>query len=195
MKRANIDWQAVQNRVRASELALEAALTPNPQRVQAAYRERAARLARVETNREPLTPGLPALVFRLGQERYAIEMKDLAEVLPFARCVPVPGATRRFLGVINLRGELRAVLDLEHLLAPSDSRTGETGFVLMLRRPGKEIGLKVDHVEELREIRQEELMPPPQGSYGKGVIGGALTLLSVDAVLAAVFSKEESRTA
>jgi purine-binding chemotaxis protein CheW len=195
MKRAKIDWKAVQDRVRAGEGALEAALTPNPQRVEEAFRKRAVRLACVDMNRQPLSQGLAVLVFRLGQERYAIEIKELAEVLPFARCEPVPGASRRFLGVMNLRGELRAVLDLEHLLAPSNSRNDETGFVLMLRRSGKEIGLKVDHIEELREIRQEDLAPPPQGSYGKGLVGGSLTLLSVDAVLAAVFSREESRTA
>jgi purine-binding chemotaxis protein CheW len=195
MKRANIDWGQVQERLRINELALEEVLVPNPERVQEAYRRRAVRLARVELNGVPASPGFPALVFRLGQERYAIEMKELAEVLPFVRCVPVPGGSRLFSGVINLRGELRAVLDLGKLLTPSDSGNSETGFVLMLRRPGKEIGLKVDHIEEIREIRPEELMSPPQGTYGKGLVSGTLTLLSVDAVLKAVFSKEELRKA
>jgi purine-binding chemotaxis protein CheW len=194
MKRATIDWRAIHDRLRASERALEEALTPNQQRVGDAYRQRAARLASVEINRKLASPGFPALVFRLGQERYAIEIKELAEVLPFARCVPVPGASRQFLGVINLRGELRAVLDLRNLLAPSDGGNGAAGFVLMLRHPGKEIGLKVDHIEELREIRQEDLMPPPHETYGKGLVSGTLLLLSVDAVLGA-FLKEGSRTA
>jgi purine-binding chemotaxis protein CheW len=195
MRRASIDWGAIRERVRANELALEEVLSPNRERVQAAYRERAARLATVELNGGAVSPGFPALVFRLGQERYAIEMKELAEVLPFARCVPVPGASRQFSGVINLRGELRAVLDLGKLLAPSDGGNSETGFVLMLRRPGKEIGLKVDHIEEIRELRPEELMSSPERTYGKGLVSGTLTLLSVDAVLEAVFSKEELRKA
>jgi len=62
----------------------------------------------------------------------------------------------------------------------------------MLRRPGREIGLKVDAIEELREIRPEELSAPAQGRYVKGIASGALMLLNVEAVLAAVFSKEES---
>jgi chemotaxis signal transduction protein len=65
----------------------------------------------------------------------------------------------------------------------------------MLPRPGKEIGLRVDHIEEIREIRPEELTSSPQGTYGKGMVSGTLTLLSVDAVLEAVFSKEELRKA
>ncbi len=193
MNQAKINWNVVRERLRASELALEAALTPDSERIEKVYRQRAARLASVEMNREPASPGLSALVFRLGQERYAIEMSELAEVLPLARCVPVPGASREFLGVINLRGELRAVLDLGHVLAPSDTGNGENGFVLMLRRPGKEIGLKVDHIEELRQIRPEELTLSSQGNYGKGLVSGTVMLLSVDRVLEAAFSKEESR--
>jgi purine-binding chemotaxis protein CheW len=195
MKRTEIDWTAVQDRLRASELALEQALTPNPQRIEQVYRQRAVRLASVELSRKPPSFGLSALVFRLGQERYAIGLHELAEVLPFRRCVPVPGASRQFLGVINLRGELRSVLNLGILLTPSEGGNGEAGFVLMLRRPGKEIGLKVDRIEELREIQQEELMPPPQGSYGLGLVSGALTLLNVDRVLQDALLKEESRTA
>jgi purine-binding chemotaxis protein CheW len=194
MKRATIDWSAVQARLRASELALEQALTPNPQRVQDAYRQRAARLASVEINHASASPGFPALVFRLGQERYAIEMKELAEVLPFTNCVPVPGGSRRFLGVVNLRGEIRAVLDLGHLLGASESGNGHAGYVLMIRRAGRDIGLKIDRIEELREMRQSELMPAPPGGYRRGLVSGTtLVLLSVDAVLEAAFSKEESR--
>src|SRR5579864_6064282 len=129
MKQTKIDWNVVRERLRSSELALDAALTPDSQRIEKVYRQRAARLATVEMNREPASPGLSALVFRLGQERYAIEMSELAEVLPLTRCVPVPGASREFLGVINLRGELRAVLDLGHVLAPADTGNGESGFV------------------------------------------------------------------
>jgi chemotaxis signal transduction protein len=118
-------------------------------------------------------------------------MNELAEVLPFARCVAVPGTSRQFMGVINVRGELRAVLDLGHVLVSSDRGIGEKGFVLMLRRTGKEIGLKVDHIEDLREIRPEELTLSTQGNYGKGLISGALVLVSVDAVLGKIFTKEE----
>jgi purine-binding chemotaxis protein CheW len=195
MKRASIDWRAVQEQLRASELALEETMTPSPQRVRDAYRQRAARLATVDLNLKPASPGLPTLVFLLGQERYAIEMKELAEVLPFVRCTQVPGGSQRFLGVINLRGEIRAVLDLRNLVAPSESGDGEAGFVLMLRRPGKEVGLKVDHIEDLREIRPEELTLSPQGTYGKGMASGTLMLLNVDAVLKEAFSKEEQLTA
>ena len=41
------------------------------------------------------------------------------------------------------------MLDLSRLLAVLENGNSDSGFVLMLRRPGQEIGLKVDRVEEL----------------------------------------------
>jgi purine-binding chemotaxis protein CheW len=192
MKRAGIDWNRVRSRLRSSERTLEEALAESPERIAAAYRQRARRLASAQGESGPVSAGLPALVFRLARERYAIALEEVAEALPFGRCTRAPGSPPQFRGVINLRGELRAVLDLAALLALSENGNRDSGFVLMLRRPGREIGLKVDSIEELREIRPEELSVPAQGTYVKGMASGALMMLDVEAVLAAVFSKEES---
>lgn len=190
MKRAAaIDWENVRSRLRASERALEEVLAEGPERIEAAYHQRAIRLAERQAEHEPASTGVPMLVFRLAQERYAIELQEVAEVLSFARCTPVPGGPPHFLGVINLRGDLRPVLDLGRLLATSEHGNSDSGFVLMLRRPGQEIGLKVDRIEELREVRRED-SNGPGGRYVKGVASGVLMLLSVDAVLGEVFLKE-----
>ena len=192
MKRAGIDWDLVRSRLRSSESALEEALAESPERIVAAYRQRAQRLASAQGEPGPVSASLPALVFRLARERYAIELAEVSEALPFARCTRPPGSPPQFRGVINLRGELRAVLDLATLLTLTENGDRDSGFVLMLRRPGREVGLKVDSIEELREIRPEELSVPTQRSYVKGIASGAVMLLNVEAVLAAVFSKEES---
>jgi purine-binding chemotaxis protein CheW len=193
MKRTGVDWEQVRERLRSSETALEEALSESPARIEAAYRLRAAWLAKA-AERKPVAPGVPLLVFRVAQERYGIGLHHLAEVLPFAGCTPAPGAQPQFRGVINVRGELRTVVDLGHLLTPSESVTGDSGFVLILRSPGRVIGLKVDRIEGLSEIRPEELGPPPQVRYVKGIGSGRLMMLSVDAILAEVFSNKESLT-
>jgi purine-binding chemotaxis protein CheW len=192
MKRAAVDWDLARSRLRSSERALEEVLAETPERITAAYRQRARRLASAQGQPVAVSAGLPALVFRLARERYAIELAELSEALAFTRCTRPPGSPPQFRGVMNLRGELRPVLDLAALLAISENGNRDSGFVLMLRRPGRQIGLKVDSIEELRELRPEELSVPVQGGYVKGIASGALMLLDVEAVLAAVFSKEES---
>lgn len=195
LKRERIDWQAVRRRLEASERALEEALAPAGQRTEEVYRRRAVKLAQPERQNSS-SAGLPTLVFRLGQEHYAIEMKHLAEVLPLGYYAPVPRSPKQLLGVISFRGELRAVVDLAQVLAASPEGTGDTGFVLMLRpaRGGEQIGLKIDSIETLRDIQPEELLPPAPGSFVTALVSGSLVLLNVGAVLANAFSDRESST-
>ena len=114
-------------------------------------------------------------------------------MLSFARCARVPGASPWFLGVINLRGELRPIVDLGRLLGSYENADQDSGFVLVIRRPGREIGLRVDNIDDLREIRAQELRAvPPHAKYSKGLTSGRLTLLDIDAVLLKIFSEEDS---
>jgi chemotaxis signal transduction protein len=188
-----IDWQVVRNRLHANERVLEQALTPTAQRIDDVRRKRAVNLAQVGKETFLLSSGVPVLVFRLGQERYAIELKHVAEVLPFGYHAPVPRSPPQFLGLISVRGELRAVVDLRHF---SSAEASASGVVLMLRRGtgNEQVGLKVDSVEELREIRPEEVTEPAAGSFVAGLTDGSIALLSVNAVLERVFSNQESPT-
>jgi chemotaxis signal transduction protein len=190
--RSPIDWNVVRSRLRSSERALEEAMSESPERIDAVYRQRAARLAKSQSSHASAGERLKVLVFRLGPERYAIEAGEVAEAVPLERCAPVPGSLPVFAGVINLRGELRAVVDLTRLLALSGGSSDNTGFVLLLRQR-QAIGLKVDRIEELREIGRQELSSLPDSKYVTGVAPGMLMLLSVDAVLKDISLKEEAR--
>ena len=116
------------------------------------YQRRAGHLARRRAA-QPVAHTVPALVFGLGAERYAIELSELAEVLPFRGCTAVPGGPSSLLGVMNIRGEIRCLGDLRRILGmESAETTDDTGYVVMLRHHGRTVGFKVDTVENVREI-------------------------------------------
>jgi len=188
MRTAAIDWDQVRERLRSSEQALTNVLAENPERVQAAYRKRAAQLAETQAPGPAKGAGIPALVFSLAQERYAIELSELAEVLPLGRCEPVPGAAAHFLGVINLRGEVRPIVDLSRMILQNGNGAAAHGFLLMLRRQGREIGLKVDRLDGLREIEREKVGAVEQGKFTRGIAGDTILWLDVEKVLAKVFT-------
>jgi purine-binding chemotaxis protein CheW len=190
MTRAAVDWDRVHSRLRSSERALEESRVASPERIDAAFRRRALRLAQGKAEEAIHAAGLPVLVFRLGKERYAIEVKDVAEAIRLDRCTPVPGSSSLFAGVISLRGELFALLDTARLFGLPESASGDGGFVLLMRWHGQGLGLKVDRIEDLRELRPEELTAASQGRYVTRVAPGMLMLLSADAVLTAAFSQE-----
>ena len=66
------------------------------------------------------------VVFRLGEDRYALNSREVVEVLPLVRIGRVPGAPPAIAGIILYRGVPVPVLDLKQLLtgSPSDYRAG-----------------------------------------------------------------------
>ena len=56
------------------------------------------------------------LVFDLSGSRYALPLKDVAEVLEQVPTFPIPRATAPILGAINFHGRIVAVLDLSAFL-------------------------------------------------------------------------------
>ncbi len=131
--RRRIDWAEVRERLERSRAALEESLSVSPERLEAVYRERAAALAARQTRAAGPT-GVRVLVFALGAERYALNFGDVTEVLPFAALTPVPGGPPELLGVMNVRGDIRSVVDLGRLLTTPERTDAAAGYVLLLRR-------------------------------------------------------------
>ena len=186
------DWTEIKTRLQQGQLAQR--LGADRQQVEAIFRQRAERLAKPRVLPGAASRGLSVLTFYLGQECYAIELVELAEVIPFAGCAPLPGASPELMGVVNLRGELRPVVDLERLLGLPRGAAQGAGQVLFLRPLGT--GLRVDRVDQVRAIAPEELVVPGPASaplptrYVKGLIPGALTLLDPEMILSHPLLKE-----
>jgi purine-binding chemotaxis protein CheW len=164
---------------------------PDQMAIDDVYRRRASQLA----ERKAAGPGLSTcavLVFGLGAERYAIELSELAEVFPYRGCTAVPGAPPALIGVLNVRGEIRSVVDLRRVLElpPCDDST--TGYVLMLRQPGRAVGFKVDRVDHVRQIDPAELVSAndaksvPGSRFVKALTADTLILIDTTATLSSL---------
>jgi chemotaxis signal transduction protein len=134
-------------------------VTPDRDKVVMAevFRRRARQLAERRTvSRRADTH--PVLVFRLDRERYAIEVSELLEVLPYRGCTAVPGAPAAVLGVLNVRGDIRPVVDLRRLLGVTAAESASLRYLLMLRHESGAIGLAVDALETVRQVEAGELV-------------------------------------
>jgi purine-binding chemotaxis protein CheW len=167
------------------------------ERMEAIYRERAARLA-LQRVLPDAAATFAALVFTLGTEHYAIELRDLAEVLPFRACTPVPRMAPELAGVLNLRGAIRPVLDVARVMGLPIAKDRNPGWLLVLRRGSLEIGLLVDQVVNVRPFRSGDTVDPAPGgthsatSYLKGITTDNVMLISTDKLLSLSFIKEGS---
>ncbi|MBF0109405.1 MAG: chemotaxis protein CheW [Magnetococcales bacterium] len=105
------------------------------------------------------------LSLRLGRELYAVETLRVREVLQRVKITRVPRARPEVSGVINLRGSIVAVFDLRTLLGIEKSLPDTPTNIVVLEYPheGETLvqGILVDSVQEVLEIDEDRLDPPP----------------------------------
>jgi chemotaxis-related protein WspB len=72
------------------------------------------------------------LVFELGSDRYALDVQQVAEVLPLLEITAIPGAPAAITGLVTYRGTLVPVIDLSQLtLGRPAARRLSTRIVLV----------------------------------------------------------------
>jgi purine-binding chemotaxis protein CheW len=198
-ERARVDWDAARRHLQEAETALGKALVADKERIDRVYRDRASQMAKRHTEKASDVRTISVLVFSLGAETYGISIADLAEVLPSMKCTPVPRAAAEVAGVINLRGELRSVIDLWRLLALPGTSDEVSSRILMLRNGSEEVGVKVGQVEKVQSIREDELASPEASStdaassYFKGLSPDKVIVLNAAALLSHPAFKTSTR--
>jgi purine-binding chemotaxis protein CheW len=162
------------------------------QRMEAVWRERARRLSQRPNRTGAAQDAVPVVVLGIGKERYGIDLQDVAEVFPPVLPTSVPGAAAIFAGVINVHGEIRPVIDLRRLLGIETVSGGNDSRVILLRKDGREIGLQIDSVEQIRWIGPGDAQTAGNGgansvqisAHIKGPTKDLLMLLSTEALFA-----------
>ena len=105
------------------------------------------------------------LTFNLGGEVFAIGILSIKEILGYNAPTAVPMAPPWIRGVINLRGAVVPLLDLQMRFGRTSSEpTKKTCSVILEVRGGQpalQIGVVVDQVNEVVEILPGQIEPPP----------------------------------
>jgi purine-binding chemotaxis protein CheW len=150
---------------------------------------RARRLAAPRGQSGYQAEGFDVLGTRVADERYAIVLDALSEVMPLARWTPVPGQPQYLLGVTNLRGEIRPVLDLHSLLGLAPPPPESRSWVIFLKAGASEVGVRVDALDRVSRLDPTGLTRPQESGNGlpqrfiSGITPDALILLDTAQLL------------
>jgi purine-binding chemotaxis protein CheW len=87
------------------------------------------------------------LLFTVGENRYALNLQDVAEVLTPPVTFPIPWAPPYLSGAMNFHGSLVAVLDLAKFL--NIGTMAPDGNILVIDRGIANLALGVDRVENI----------------------------------------------
>ncbi len=193
----HFDWDAIKLRLRAGEMAIDGAWTPDDERQDAIYRQRMLDYANRADSAPCRSSARRILVARIGQERYGFDLATVMTVFSTPKVTPVPAARQELLGLINVGGEIQSVFDAARLLGLPATTDCGVGHVLLLRHAQCAIALRVDRVEAIEDIGSETLLTSEQNSpaealqYIEGIAPGRLIVLHARRLLShPVFTPE-----
>jgi purine-binding chemotaxis protein CheW len=116
--------------------------------------------------------------FLLQGQEYAADIHFVKESLtlrPITRVALTPGWLA---GVINLRGDVVAIIDLSLFLTMPQTQTGTNTRIVVARHEGRRVGFLCDKLCDLRTLDLGAMQVPPTtlDSSSTSILSGVLTL-------------------
>ena len=188
-KPAVVDWEELYLRLETARTALEKGLTQGIEEKRRILKERAKALARSADKKVPAGKQYETLEFLLAYERYAIETRYVREVYPLKDLTPVPCTPQFVLGVINVRGQILAVIDIKKFFDLPEKGLTDLNKVMIVNSDGMQLGVLADVILGVREIAEEEIQPSLptltgiRAEYLLGVTKERLAVLDVRKIL------------
>ncbi len=106
-------------------------------------------------------PLIQFVTFILMDETYGINVMQVQEVLRVTEIAPVPGAPAYVLGIINLRGNVVTVIDTRTRFGLPSTEMGESSRIIVIESEKQVVGILVDAVAEVVELREGEIDVAP----------------------------------
>ncbi len=140
----------------------------------------------------PVSRGGEYLTFNLGEEHYGVDVLSVQEIIGVPHLSRLPRSPDYVLGVMNLRGNVVPVLDIRRKLGLEVAQDDDP-VVVVLHVGEKIMGAVVDGVEDVLEIKDEDIQDAPDfsGTVHKDYLRGLtkrdddlLILLELDRLLA-----------
>ncbi len=101
------------------------------------------------------------LFFRIGKESYGIGIRFVIEIIELQAISEVPDMPRYVKGVINLRGKVIPIVDLRLRFDMEEREYDNRTCIIVTEVDGVLVGCLVDTVEEVMEIPEKAIEPPP----------------------------------
>jgi purine-binding chemotaxis protein CheW len=131
---------------------------------------------------------MQVVVFRLGEEQFALETAKVQGINDMMEITKVPKAAPYIKGLINLRGNIISLLDINLLLDVEKGEEKQSNIVIV-NMMDELIGISVNEVDEVLEVEEniiEKIEDDRKRAYIKGIINlkdRIVTLVDIDKLL------------
>jgi purine-binding chemotaxis protein CheW len=124
------------------------------------------------------------LTFHLAKEDYGIEIRYVTEIIGIQKITEVPDMPAFVKGVINLRGKVVPVMDVRTRFGMPPREYDDRTCIIVVDVDDKSVGLVVDKVNEVADVPDQQIEPPPRTNrestryiQGLGKIGNEVKIL------------------
>ncbi|MFH1052266.1 MAG: chemotaxis protein CheW [bacterium] len=155
----------------------------------AILRER-TKLLMIKPKKEDIsTEKLEVLEFSISDERYAIDVDNIIEVISLKEITHLPCTPNFILGIINVRGKIIAVISLKKFLNLPEKGNGDNKKIIIVKHRDIELGIMSDEIMGSREILLNKLQGEVTtvsgilNDYIMGVTEERLIVLNIKALL------------
>ena len=177
-----IDWEAIHRRLAITTAAISGSMNHDPERVSRILEARARAAAKPAAAPDDVER-LEVLTFSLAGETYGVETRHVRDVCQLKDLTAIPCTPPFVAGVMNLRGQVLAILDLRAYFELPARGLTELNRVLVLKGGDNEFGLLADSITGLCFVTVSDLqegLPTLTGireRFLRGVTGRMLALL------------------
>ncbi len=102
------------------------------------------------------------VIFRLAKEEFGLDIAQVREIIRMQDITPMPKAPEFIEGVINLRGQIIAVMDLARRFGLEQTQKTEKTRIVVTEVKDNTVGVIVDEVPEVLRISEDNVDPTPE---------------------------------
>ena len=131
---------------------------------------------------------MQVVVFKLNDEQFAVETAKVQSINDMMVITKVPKSKEHIKGLINLRGNVISLLDVNLILDVNKSDAVQNNIII-LEMQEELVGIAVDQVDEVLDVEEdliEKIDEVNKKTYVKGVINfndRIVTLIDIDKLL------------
>lgn len=131
---------------------------------------------------------MQVVIFKVNDEQFAVETSKVQGINEMMKITPVPKAPQHIMGLINLRGNIISLLDI-NLMLETGKINQNPNNIIILNLDEESVGIAVSEVNEVINIQEsivEKIEDNNKNSYIKGIINfqdRIVTLIDVERLI------------
>ncbi len=114
------------------------------------------------------------VAFKLGEEEYGLDIANVQSIERVTHMTRIPNAPHYVKGVINLRGSVMPIIDLQNMLEIGETTYTEDTRVIITKLDEIELGFIVDRTSDVIDVHPENIEMMTTGSLNTDYFSGVL---------------------